>query len=160
MTTTTPAEPDTRPAPFLRPFPLVNDWRRGCWVARPTGKPDTAYVYAREFVTGAPHKATGMVRYSLEDLGGPGWVVACDAYRVRSLIRVTEIGWEVIGELAARHILDVVQAGEWNGDRCLACGIAPIWDDHATCAECEREQERTTKAAAHLDTIAPEEVPF
>lgn len=136
---------------MMREFPLVNDWRRGCWVARPTGEPDSTYVYAREFCTGTPHKASGMVRYSLEDLGGPGWVVVKDAYRVRQLVRVTELGWELMGDLPAWDILAVVQAGEWDGRRCSSCGVSAVVDGGSDpCSRCQREAADSERAAAGL----------
>lgn len=152
-------ETTTTTGTVSRPFPFVNDWRRGCWVARPTGKPDQAFVYDREFVTGTPHKASGMVRYTLDDLGGPGWIVAKDAYRVRHLVRVTEVGWELMGELPARHILAVVQNGEWDGTRCAECHQAPVFAAEP-CPECQRDRTRADKAAAHLDTLTDAPEPF
>lgn len=159
MTTETTTTETTTAPPNLRPFPFVNDWRRGCWVARPTGKGDAAFVFGREFCTGTPHKASGMVRYTLADLGGPGWIVAKDAYRVRHLVRVTEIGWELMGELPARDILAVVQAGEWDGTRCTDCGVSAIVDPDAgpVCAPCQIDANRAATRGADID---PEEVPF
>lgn len=148
--------------PTLRPYPFVNPWRRGCWVARPTGDDHPKFVYEREFVTGTPHRSSGMVRYSLEDLGGPGWVVACDGH-ARELVRVSEIGWEVVArDLRAADILAVVRAGEWDGTLCGDCGAVPITDADVgpTCWECSQERRRAANEANTPPITNPEEVPF
>lgn len=157
MTTATTIAP-----PNLRPFPFVNPWRRGCWVARPTGDEHPRYGYAREFCTGVTHKASGMVRYSLEDLGGPGWVVACDGH-TRELVRVTAVGWEVVArDLRAADILAVVRNG-WDGATwCGDCGAVPITtaDVGSTCWECSRERRRAANEANTPPITDPAEVPF
>ncbi len=120
-------------------YPFVNDWAKGCWVGRPNGKADRDYVYQREFVRGATHKATGMVRYTLEDLGGQGWVVACDRRRIRSLIRLDELQWEDTGETSPKDVLRVVQDVSWDGGRCDNCQIGVVLEDETRCVACERE---------------------
>ena len=144
-------------------FPLVNDWRRGCWVARPTGKADRAYVYDREFCRGTPHKASGMVRYTLADLGGPGWVVAKTAYGVRRVVEVTDLGWVDHGELPAFSILEVVQAGDWDGARCDGgspdCRQPAVFEPEGVCDTCERESGDRVRVAAERAGKAAE-VPF
>ena len=122
-------------------YPFVNDWARGCWVGRPNGKADRAYVYQRDFMRGTPHKATGMVRYTLEDLGGEGWVVAKDRRGIRSLVRLEVLTWTDEGETTPADVLRVVRADSWDGGRCERCQIGVIVAGEVQCAACSRDDE-------------------
>lgn len=147
-------------AVIRRSYPFSNDWRRGCWVSRPTGKPDRDYVYAAEFLRGRPDKASGMLRYSLQDLGGPGWIVYKDSRRVRGLVYCDELEYADYGEVVdARDILRVVTADElWQGRRCGGCGLGVVLGDEVRCVKCGHEvDERERIAAGARDEL---EVPF
>jgi len=126
-------------------YPFVNDWARGCWVGRPNGKADRDYTYQREFMRGTPHKATGMVRYTLEDLGGEGWIVAKDRRRIRSLVRLEALTWTDHGETSPADVLRVVKAGSWDGSRCSRCELGVVIEGEAQCAMCSRDDEDRKK---------------
>lgn len=142
------------PAGRAFPFPFANDWRKGCWVARPTGKADRDFAYGRDFLTGDPHRGSGMVRYTLGDLGGPGWIVACDKRGVRSLVLVRDLEYIDFGEVTPLDVLRVVRADSWEGRRCPACSVGVVLDGDPDgfCAnrrcESDRADSVTDKAAA------------
>jgi hypothetical protein len=145
---------DEVPAGRSFPYPFANDWRKGCWVARPTGKADRDFAYAREFLTGSPHRGSGMVRYTLGDLGGPGWIVACDKRGVRSLILVRDVEYIDYGEVTPKDVLRVVRADSWEGRRCPACSVGVVLegDEGGLCVnrrcESDRAESEADKAAA------------
>ena len=141
------------------PYPFVNAWRKGSWVARPTGKSDRDYVYGRDFCQGKPDKATGTLRYTLADLGGTGWVVARDPIRgTRNLIELRELEWVEHPEVPASDILEVVHAGQpvtpgaWTGEVCADHQRALIGE--TPCPDCEADQER--EARRELVGAAPD----
>ncbi len=133
------------------PYPFVNDWRKGCGVFRPTGEEDRQWTYASEYVAGTPHRGTGMVRYSLEDLGGPGWVVV-QGLAGRSLVELGQLEWVDHGEVSPVDVLKVVKAGKWNGQR-HECGAVLL---EGICGGCEADAARVAAERATM----PDEVPF
>jgi hypothetical protein len=128
-------------------------------VARVTGKADRDYGFAREFVRGVADKANGLLRYSLEDLGGPGWAVARDRRRVTVLLELRELTYFEHGELATADVLRVVKAaGSWDGATCSDHG-RPRAILEGVCSVCEEDRADRERIAAETAT-APEEVPF
>lgn len=130
------------------PYPYVNDWRRGCWVARPNGKADRDYVYDRVFLRGTPVKADGVVRYSLGALGGRGWVVAKGS-RGRELVFCDELEWFSFGEVRAADILEIVRgARSWDGSKCPTCGVGALFESAGLCRPCLEDLEDLERSAA------------
>lgn len=142
-----------------RAYPFVNDWRKRCWVARPTGKADRDYVYAREFLRGRPNKSEGTLSYTLDDLGGPGWIVAKDARGRRALVELGELEWVDHGDVAPADVLRVVRAGSWDGARCPECEYGAVIDGETICPACETDQAESDRARAELDAM-PDTQPF
>jgi hypothetical protein len=148
----------------LKQFPLVNDWAKGCYVARVTGS-HPKYVYDREFYNGTPVKSRGTLEYLPgRDLPGPdelpAWFVVRDRYKTDELIEVTELGYRVVGTgLTSVEVLDVHTAGApgapgaWTGSRCDVCDSLAF--PGVDCTECS---ERAGIAAANA--AAPAEVPW
>lgn len=146
-------------------FPIVNDWARGCYLARVTG-PHPKYRFDREFENGKPIKSRRTVEYLPgRDLAAdnlPAWYVMRDRGGRDSLLAVTAVGWRVVASgLAASDVLDVFNMGApggpgaWSGDMCGRCDaplIEPDGETGAICAECAGiESDRAS---------APDEVPF
>lgn len=102
-----------------REYPLVNTWGAGSYVARVPGKRDREWGFVREFVRGVPDKANGLLRYSLADLGGPGWAIARDRRRVTILLELGELSYRDHGEVDNGDVLRVIKArGSWDGAKC------------------------------------------
>ena len=123
------------------------------------GKADRDYVYQREFMKGTTHKATGMVRYTLEDLGGEGWIVAKDRRRIRSLVRLEVLTWTDEGETSPSDVLRVVKADSWDGGRCPRCELGVILEGESQCALCSRDDEDRERVASESVDM-PEVEPF
>ena len=140
------------------PYPFTNLWRKGSWVGRPNGKADRDYTYQRDFCNGTPDKASGTLRYTLADLGGPGWVVARDPIRgTRNLIELRELEWVEHPEVPPADVLAVVRAGSWDGTVCDTHGRAIIADRE--CADCDTDQETDERRLAYA-AAAPTVEPF
>jgi len=146
----------------LKPFPIVNDWAKGCYVARVTGT-HPKYVFEREFVNGTPIKSRGTLEYlpgrDLPADSLPAWYVVRDRYQTDQLLDVGELGYRIVGEhLTAVEVREVFthglpgESGCWDGARCECGALAFPGED---CVECD-EMERIKTANAG----APVEVPF
>ena len=140
-----------------RNYPVVNDWRKGVWAARPTGKADRDYVYAREWLSGTPDKTTGTLRYTLADCGGPGWIVVRDGRGTRSLLELGELTYLDHGEVPPVDVLAIVRAGSWDGAKCADHDRALV--DNRECPDCQTDQENDERRLAYAAT-APADDPF
>lgn len=146
-----------------REYPLVNTWGGGSYVARVTGKRDREYGFARDFVRGSPDKANGLLRYSLAELGGPGWAVARDRRRVTVLLELGELSYIDHGEVATGDVLEVVKAASWDGGKC-ADHPRRVLLEGRPCGDCEREEleeEETARRVGEAAAVgADKEDPF
>ena len=148
----------------LNQYPLVNDWAKGCFVARVTGS-HPKYVYDREFYNGTPVKSRGTLEYLPgRDLPGPdelpAWFVVRDRYKTDELLEVSELGYRVIASgLTSVEVLEVHtagapgQPGAWTGERCEDCDSLEY--PGVPCAECSSRSEIAAANAA-----APDEAPW
>jgi hypothetical protein len=118
-------------------YPIQNDWRRGCYLARLTG-PDPKYIIAREFITGTPVKSRGLLEYEPgRDLpeDPSGWYAMRGEAGTTVLVEAGPLEWHNHGPKDSREMLEIVGAGEWtcaddtcnnpaDGGLCDGCGKA------------------------------------
>lgn len=147
----------------LNEYPIINDWRKGCYLARVTG-PHSKYVYDREFVSGTGIKSRGTLEYKLgRDLeaAAPAWYVMRDAAGTTDLLAVSDLGWRVVASaVGAADVIDAFgmgapgSEGAWDGARCKRCERPAAGRDFESvvCDKCEGSESHN---AATADLEAP-----